>query len=243
MNTMNEAGICIVVHNNYFTTRYALENLIEKTKIKHRLYIVDNSSEEKHLSDYCKQLCAKTGGYYKLLTDKHTYSQALNKMLSIVSQKYVVVFPINAIVQQNWLEDLIYYQNIIPTVGVNSIRSTFDTLHWMPLIHKCESMPEDELKNILITENNSIEGIMCFEKDRCYQIGLFDEKLQNAGFEQAEFCFRMASLGLNNIYIRKQTYVKAHLSDEMLFPKKTKEGMDEFKTNVDWMIKNQMFKK
>jgi hypothetical protein len=53
----------------------------------------------------------------------------------------------------------------------------------------------------------------------------------------------MASLGLNNIYIRKQTFVKALLGDEVLFPKKTKEGMAEFKTNVDWMIKNQMFKK
>ena len=29
----------------------------------------------------------------------------------------------------------------------------------------------------------------------------------------------------------------------ILFPKKTKEGMDEFKSQVEWMIKNQMFKK
>ena len=240
---MDEVGICVVVHNNYFTTRYALENLLDKTKVKTRLYIVDIASEEKHLSDFCMNLCSKTGGYYKLLPEKQTYAQALNKILSIVTQKYVVIFPVNAIVHHNWLEDLLYYQSIIPTVGINSIRSTFDNLHWMPLIHHCDSMPEDELKNVLITENNSVEGIMCFEKDRCYQIGLFDEKLQHQGFEQAEFCFRMASLGLNNIYIRKQTFVKALLGDEVLFPKKTKEGMSEFKTNVDWMIKNQMFKK
>jgi hypothetical protein len=104
-------------------------------------------------------------------------------------------------------------------------------------------MPEDELKNILISENNSVEGLFLFDKEKIVSIGLFDENLQNKGFEQAEFCFRVASLGLNNFYIRKQTLVKLNIDDEILFPKKTKEGMDEFKIQVEWMIKNQMFKK
>ena len=113
----------------------------------------------------------------------------------------------------------------------------------MPVIHKCDSKPEDDLLNIHITENNSVEGLMCFKTDLFQKVGYFDEKLQHNGFEQVEFCFRVASLGLNNIYIRKQTYVKIPWVNDTLFPVKTKEGMEEFKMNVDWMIKNQMFKK
>ena len=240
---MDEVGICVVIHNNYFTTRYNLENLLRKTKVKTRLYIVDLSSEEKHLSEFCKQLCSTTGGYYKLIDQKKKYSEALNDLLRIVTQKHVVIFPVNGLVHQNWLEDLLYYQKMIPSIGITSIRSSMENLNWIPLIHSDESKPEDELRNVLITENNSTEGILCFQTDKLLRIGYFDEKLQHSGFEQAEFSFRMASIGLNNIYIRKQTYIRTALYDDILFPKKSKLAMDEFKMNIDWMIKNQIFKK
>ena len=240
---MDEVGICIVTHNDFFTTKIVIDRLLEKTNIKPRLYIVDNGSTDQRLIDYCSEICKKGGGYFRIVKEAKNYSQSINEILRIVTQKYCVIFPVNAIVHQNWLEDLIHNLKSVPSVGIASIRSGNENVHFMPLLHKCDSMPEDELKNILITENNSIEGIMCFERSKFDQVGFFDEKLQHRGFEQAEFCFRTASLGMNNIYIRRQTCVKIPLGNDVLFPKKTKEGMDEFKMNVDWMIKNQMFKK
>jgi len=240
---MDEVGICMVVYNNYFATRYTIENLFCKTNLKARLYIVDNGSTDSEVSNWCMNYCSKNGGYYKRIEKTEKYSKAINEIIRIVTQDYMIIFPVNALVSSNWAEDLIHYQKLIPSTGITSIRFGHENLHWMPLLHMCDSMPEDELKNVLITENNSVEGIMCFKTEQLMKIGYFDENLQHPGFEQPEFCFRMASLGLNNIYIRKQTAVRLSLSDDILFPKKTKEGMDEFKSQVEWMIKNQMFKK
>jgi hypothetical protein len=240
---MDEVAICIVTQNDFFTTKIVIERLLEKTNIKPRLYIVDNASTDQQLISYCFSVCSKNGGYLRILKEQKKYSEAINEMLRIVHQKYCVIFPTNILVNQNWLEDLIYNLKIVQSVGITSIKSGNEKLYFMPLLHKSEVLPEDELKNILITENNAVEGIMCFERSKFDHIGFFDEKLQHKGFEQAEFCFRTASMGMNNIYIRKQSCVKIPLSNEMLFPKKTKEGMDEFKANVEWMIKNQMFKK
>lgn len=240
---MEEVGICILVHNDFFVTKLALERLLEKTHIKPRLYIVDNASTDQRVTNYCAEICNKNSGYFRILKERKNYSQAINEVLRIVSQKYCVVFPVNALVHQNWLEDLIHNLKSIPSIGIASIKSGNENVYFMPLLHNCDSMPEDELRNVLITENNAVQGILCFERSKFDKVGLFDERLQHAGFEQPEFCFRVASLGMNNIYIRKQSYVKIPLDNEVLFPKKTKEGMDEFKMNVEWMIKNQMFKK
>lgn len=239
---MDDIAVCIVTHNDFFTTKLAIDRLIDKTNLKPRLYIIDNGSTDIELMKYLKEVCSQNGWYLKGLTDK-SYSEAINEAVRIVYQKYCVVFPVNAFVQNNWLEDLIHYQKLVPNAGICSIRSGKEHLHFMPLIHKCDSMPEDELKNVLISDTNSVEGILCFERSKCDQIGFFDEKLLHRGFEQHEFCFRIASMGLNNFYIRKQTCLKIPLSNEVLFPNKTKEGMEEFKQQVEWMIKNQMFKK
>ena len=240
---MDEVGICIVTHNDYFMSKLVIDRLLEKTSLKPRLYIVDNGSSDQRTVNYCAEVCSKNAGYFRILKQGKKYTEALNELLRIVHQKYCVIFPINAIVYQNWLEDLIYYIKAYESVGVTSIRSGSENVHFMPLLHKSSSKPEDELRNIFITENNTVEGILCFDRSKFDEVGFFDEKLQHRGFEQHEFCFRIASLGMNNIYIRKQTYVKIPLENEVLFPKKTKEGMDEFKMNVEWMIKNQMFKK
>jgi len=240
---MEEVAVCVMVHGDMFMTKFSIERMLSKTSVKFRLYVVDNGSNDNELTGYLKDLCNKTSGYLKTVNEKKPYSIALNELLRIAYQKYVVIFPINALVHQNWLEDLIHYQTIIPTVGITSIRSGSETTHFMPLIHKCDSKPEDELKNVLITENNATEGILCLKSELLQKVGYMDEKLQHSGFEQAEFSFRIASLGLNNIYIRKQTYVRVPWENEVLFPIKTKAGMDELKMNIEWMIKNQMFRK
>jgi len=240
---MEEIAVCVVLHNDLFISRYSVSRMLSKTNVKLRLFVIDNGSNQNEITTYFKELCNTTNGYFRTLSEKVNYSEAINKALRIVTQKYVVIFPINALVHQNWLEDLIYYQTVIPSIGIASIKSMTEKTHFMPVIHKCESKPEDDLLNVHITENNSVEGIMCFKTDLLQKIGCFDEKLTHSGFEQAEFSFRVASLGLNNIYIRKQTCTKILWENETLFPIKTKEGMEELKVNIEWMIKNQMFKK
>lgn len=238
-----EIAICLVTHNNYWITRYAIENLLSKTRCKTRLYIVDNGSDDSKIIDYCKSICDTTGGYFRQLPEKVSYSVAINNMIRIVYQKYCVLFPINSLVHKDWLEDLYHYHQIIDNPGCLAIRNGFEKLIFMPILHKCDSLPEDELRNILISENNVVEGLFMFEREKLTEIGFFDENLKHKGYEQSDFCFRFSATGLNNIYIRNQSLIKLHLQDDVLFPKRTKDGMNELKEQIDWMIKNQIFKK
>jgi GT2 family glycosyltransferase len=237
---MEEVAICVVVDSDLFISKYSIERMLSKTKVKHRLYVIDNGSKDNQLIGYFIDLCNKSNGYFKSFDERQKYSVAINELLRIAYQKYVVIFPHNTLVHENWLEDLIYTHTVIPSLGVASIRNGSEATHFMPLIHHCDSKPEDELLNIHITENNSVEGILCFKTALFEKIGYFDQNLHHSGFEQAEFCFRVASLGLNNIYIRKQTCVKVPWNTQKI---KSKEGMEELKMNIEWMIKNQMFKK
>jgi GT2 family glycosyltransferase len=172
---MDDVAICIVTHNDFFVTKLTIERLLKKTGIKPRLYLVDNGSTDQRVIDFCAEICKQNAGYFKILKEQKGYSQALNEVLRIVYQKYCVVFPINAFVHENWLEDLIENMKSIPTVGISSIRHGGEKTHFMPLIHLCDSKPEDELRNVLITENNSVEGILCFDRNKCDTIGFFDE--------------------------------------------------------------------
>ena len=160
---MEEVAVCVVLHNDLFISKYSIDRMLSKTNAKLRLYIIDNGSDQNEITTYLKELCNTSNGYFRTLSEKVNYSEAINKALRIVTQKYVVIFPINALVHQNWLEDLIHYQTVIPSIGVSSIKSMAEKTHFMPVIHKCDSKPEDDLLNVHITENNCVEGIMCFK--------------------------------------------------------------------------------
>lgn len=245
---MKEIGICIVTHNDFFLTKIVIDRLIEKTNTVTNIYIVDNCSSDLKLIEYLEALKQQSKATIIFLKEIVAYPKAVNIAFRAVNEKlcaekYCVLFPINTLIHKNWIESLIHNLKTISSIGIASIRSGNENVNFIPLLHKCESMAEDELRNVLITENNSVEGILCFKTELFNEIGYFDETLINNGFEQADFCFRIASLGMNNIYIRKNTCVKIPLENEILFPKKTIEGMNEFKNKVNNIVKNQMFNK
>lgn len=236
-------AVCILTNNLYFETRYVIENLIAKTKCKIRLYIFDNASTDQRIIEYCHNLCKETKGYFKALPKVESISEATNKMIKIIDQENCVLFPVNCLVNNNWLEDLLFYSKNIDNLGCISIRNTFEKVHLMPILHKTTSKPEDELKNIYITENNSVEGLMFFKRSIIDQIGLMDERLQYPGCDYLELCFRFSAHGYHNIYIRNQTLIKLNLDNQIIFPTKTKESVEELKQQIEIMYKNQKFKK
>lgn len=235
-------GVCIVVHNSYLETRCCIENLIAKTNVKFRWYIVNNGSTDSRIIEYCQKLCAESGGYFKSITQQ-SVSAAYNTVVRIVGEEFAVIFPTNHLVNKNWLEDLIYYSKTINNVGAVSIRTGFEKLSFVPLLHKSETDPEDKLLNVHLNENNIVDGIMCLKTEILLETGCLDEHITNSGYELIELCFRISAHGFHNFYIRNQNVIKLPLSNEVLFPLRSKGGMQELKLHIEAMYKKKSFKK
>ena len=237
-------AICIVNNNLYFESRYAIENLIEKTKLKFKLYIFDNGSTDNRIKEFSTILCEKKKGLYIFSETAIPLPKAINFLLKQVQEKYCVIFPINYLVHANWLEDLISSYKIIDNAGCFSIRNTTEKLHLVPILHRSATSFEDKLNNVYLSETNAVEGLLMFDKQLLDEkIGLMNENFRNNGYEELEFAFRFSGQGFNNVYIRKQTAIKLNLQNEILFPKKTKDGFLELKEEVKNMVKSQNFKK
>jgi len=238
----SSVGLCLVVNNSYYETRYCIENLLAKTKYKFRFYIIDNGSTDGRIIEYCRKLCSESGGYFKSIEQK-SVSVAFNTALRIVGEDYSVVFPVNLLVNKNWLEDLIHDAQKINNSGALSIRTGFEKVSFVPLLHKSETEPEDTLLNIHLNENNIVDGLMCFKTEILKETGYFDEHIVNSGYELIELCFRIGAHGFHNFYIRNQNLIKLHLANEVLFPPRLKNGVEELKVHINAMYKKRMFKK
>jgi hypothetical protein len=207
---MEEIAVCIVTSGNDIETRYVIENMLIKTLLPIKPFIYNEPDS----------LC-----------------DAINDLLTQVKSenfKYCVLFPANALVDENWLEDLLYQIKNVDKPGIVAIRSGFEKVTLTPILYS-----DDSLSNVWMSENNIIEGIMMFEMDRLTEeFGMFDKLFDHTGFQYAEFSLKFAFSGLNNFYIRKQTYFKIDLENEILYPKKTKDGVlliNEFvKANIDF---------
>lgn len=237
-------AVCIVTNDLYFESRYAIENLIEKTKMKFKIYIFDNGSKDNRIKEFSSLLCEKKKGIYSFSETPISSAKAINFLLKQVQEKYCVIFPVNYLVHVNWLEDLISSYKIIDKPGCFSIRTTSEKLHLVPILHHSATGYEDELNNVYVSETNAVEGLLMFDKQLLDdKIGLMNENFNNNGFEELEFAFRFSGQGYNNVYIRKQTAIKLNLQNKILFPNKTKNGLLELKEEVKKMVKSQKFKR
>jgi hypothetical protein len=238
----SSVGVCLLVNNSYYETRYCIENLLAKTNYKFRFYIIDNGSTDARITDYCRKLCNDTQGYFSAIEQK-SYSVAYNLALRICTEDYLVIFPVNCLVNKNWLEDLIHDAERINNSGALSIRSGFEKVSFVPLLHKSETEPEDKLLNVHLNENNIVDGLMCFKSKILLETGYLDEHIVNSGFELIELSFRIGAHGFHNFYIRNQNLIKLHLANEVLFPLRSKNGIQELKVHINAMYKNRIFKK
>lgn len=240
---MEEIAILLVVNDNYYKTRYVIENLVTKTDCNIKLYILNNGSEDKRIGEYCSGLIAIKDGYYKELEKPVTISMAYNILFRNCHQKYVVFFPVNYIVSNHWCEDLLVSIKTVENAGCVGIRNGFEKVQLNPTTHLSLTSAEDDLLNVWKTETNLVEGLIMLENKLVEVCGHFDEENKNPGYEFMEYSFRVAYNGYKNYYIRKQIAQKINIENEVLFPKKTDNSFIQFKANVEYMIKNKQFKK
>lgn len=239
---MHDIAVCIVVNDCYHNLKYCIDNLTYKTKAKIRLHILNNGSTDERLLSYLKQVCEENKWYLKTLEKPVPISKAYNLIIESTYQNYCCLFPINSIVCKNWAEDLLSEYKINPDAGLIGIRNGEEKTFLTPILCKCESS-EDYFKNVWFDKNNTIEGVVLFEREKLHKIGLFDERMTALGYEVLEFSFRFSANGFQNYYITKQSAVKVDIDNEITFPTRTQEGLKQLMYEIEIMIKTKHFKK
>lgn len=236
---MNKIAVCIVLNDLFYQTRYCIENLIEKTKLPIRLYLWNNASEDIEVQIYCNELIEKNNAKYGMCSTKYSISECYNKLIDMVEEDNICIFPINILVNKNWLEDLVASKSQTEKTGIISIRKGINDLALQPILHT-SIISEDILKGVFCNKNNSVEGILYFKKVLYNEIGKFDDNLSAIGYEQMEYCFRVNRKGYRNYYIRNQTCVAIKTDNEVLFPTKTPEGLELLKQRLEQIVTNRV---
>ena len=239
---MIEIGVYLVVNDCYHETKYCIDNLTSKTKEKIRLHILDNGSKDERVVEYLKELTKDNKGFLKRIEEPLNLSEAYNLILQYSYQDYCCIFPINILVNEFWCEELLSEYTMCETAGIIGIRNGFQNLELTTILHKSEEA-EGTMKNVWISDNNLIEGILFFSRDKLKKIGNFYTKLDAPGYEVAEFCFRFSAHGYNNYYLLKHTCSKTDIQNEYLFPIMTQDGFEKLVHEIKVMVKTKHFSK
>lgn len=239
---MTEIGVCIVVNDSYQQTKYCIENLIAKTECNIRLHILDNGSEDERVINYLKDISRDNKCFLKRVEYPLPLSEAYNMIIQYSYQEMFCLFPINVLVNDFWCEELLSEYSQCENPGVIGIRTGLENFTLSPIIYKSDE-PEPKLKNVWISENNDINGIMFMSREKLSHVGNFYTQLDASGYEVAELCFRFSANGMNNFYIPKHTCSRVDIENKYLFPTRTPDGAKKLKHEIDVMVKTNHFRK
>lgn len=196
------------------------------------------------LEEYAKEtLIAKTkcsiNLYSAIIGD--SYADAMNNLINLGDSEYVILFQSNLLVEDNWCEELLFNAKHIVDAGCVGIAHAYsDGLNYKPLL-----TVNDDLKNVWVSKNNIIEGIIMVKRSLITnEIGWIDKLFDNTGFEQGAFSLKLAFSGKNNFYIRKHRALEMETpSRSEKFSKKTEFGIkliNEFvKSNISFEEKEE----
>ena len=239
----NEVAILVLTHNSPIETAFFLDHTIEYTTEPYRFHIFDYQSTIESMRKMLEKAVKENNGYYTHITKPMSKSQLYNLMLQTVYQKYAVFLPINFLINQNWLSDLIYNYESVKNAGAIGILSNYKKAYLSAEIYTNDFEKEDEMKTIWVNHTNMLNELIFFKKDRIEKVGQFDERLKHRGLEKAEWTYRFLGNGYSNFSITKNTIVSYEIDNDFLFPRISSKAKDELKEQAKIMAKVKQFKK
>ena len=242
MQDENEVGIFMVTNDNFFETKYCIENLIQKTKSPFRLYILNFNTSDKEFISFLNHLPLIANCFITHLT-RTTMAQAYNKMLDMAYQKYIVFMPYNALVNDNWIIDLIHSYNCIENSGCISIKYTTENLYLTSVLFSTMASSKDQMRTVYANKTNTIKDFIFFGKDRLSKVGKISNVDDLNGLELSEFSFRFLGHGYINYYLKYQSCVRLKVKDELVFPEITEISKTKFKQQIQIMVNLEQYKK
>ena len=243
MKIEKEVAIFIHTNENFFEAKFCIENLITKTKVPYRLYILNQNSDNIEFIDYLNGLTKRVNCFVKHIKNNVSLSDIFNSMIDMVYQKYIVFFPYNILVNENWLLDLIHSYECIDNSGCISIKNTTENLCLSSVLFKKINKPNDEMRTVYFNKTNILKDFIFFGTDKLKLVGKFNPNLKILGLEINEFTFRFLGHGFINYYIKYQNCLRLKVIDKKVFPEITDDTKENLKNQLNIMVNLEQYKK
>ncbi len=245
---MDKVSVCILIKGDYASTVYSFErsgfSIVPKevvfvNKDLPKEYVKVINDVEVELIIGIKSGCdARLVEYFKPIASKliefdynKNDAMAYNELFRHCNEKYICLLNTYVFLQEHWLNELIYYNNIIDKNGVVGIPNNFNDVSYLPLL----STDNENFINVLIPKDNMVNqyGVCLFLKEYLFYVGAFDDNRELVGNELNQFQLRCIALGLNNYYIPNQSC--------LIINKKEQKGKSELTNSIAEMRKNKNY--
>ncbi len=190
-----KVSIIILGFNQVGYTKKCIDSIIENTRQKYELILVDNGSQD------------NTAEYFNSLPDAKVIinrenlgvAKGWNQGLKLATGDYVLIFNNDTIVHPNWLENMVRLAECNPKIGIVGPRS--NNISGPQKIEDCPIKTEEDIKdfstnwqtsnNLSAFEFERITGFcMLISKKAFKDIGFFDERYGKGNFEDDDYCLR-----------------------------------------------------
>ncbi len=241
MEEKPKVSLLLLTLDRYQMTKYCLENILKTVgDIDYELLIFDNGSQDQRLKDFLQEQKHKQIFFSN---NNEGISKGFNKLLSIAKGDYICFLSNDILVYDNWLLDLIHYNDQVERPGLTSIHCEGEKGVFGPLLS-----PSDNLINVWKPKNNITSGISLINRFAIDMIGGYDESLGIYGREREQFAYRLGMLAFQNYYIPDQYSI--HLgrgvndqSDYQIMKDKARQiASARYQESINEMRKNNNFK-
>jgi len=239
-NEPTSIAVCVVTNGNEIESRFFFESLIPTLTTNCALSIYDLGSE-KSLRNYCAQCAILNNGRYRYLPEMgNNLASIYNYIISDCDEDYIAIVPINAIMEANWVNELLCQGETLTNcnAGVIGIRSSGVELELSNTSFYNTFSQSDEMAPVWMGKLNIIQLPILFKRSIVQEIGGFDESYKDPAFVVDDFSFKAASYGYINFYATNTICIKPFIENRVLLPHKSKAGLAEFKTKINTFVKS-----
>ena len=158
------------------------------------------------------------------------YSRSMNEIISQYKDivKYVCVLPINIILGEGAIEELLFWYKKIENSGVISIPTKYEELWLSPFT----AVDSDKVYPLWVNGKNYVEGVLFFSVATFYALGCYDETVSDIeGFEDRYLCYMAGEINKDNYYIVDACCCL--VVNNNILPAKTAEKFNNFKKIVE----------
>lgn len=197
--TKPKVSLLLLTHDRYQMTKYCLKNLLAKTGFPDfELLVFDNGSTDKRTVNLTSEEsfpAVKKGSFIANETNIGI-AAGFNQLLRKAQGEYICFLSNDIVLFDNWLSELIHYNNEFDKAGMTTIYCEGDKGAFSPLPNVRE-----EFTHVWKPDKNITRGVSLINRLALEDVGAFDEKLGIYGREREQYALRLANLGYTNFYI------------------------------------------
>lgn len=181
--TKPKVSLLLLTLDRYQMTKYCLNNLLAKTGFPDfELLVLDNGSTDKRTVDMTGESSFPLVKKGSLIQNETNIGIAagFNQLLRKAQGEYICFLSNDILVFDNWLSELIHYNNEIDKAGMTTIFCDGDKGTFSPLLNS-----RDEFTHVWKPAKNVTRGISLINRMALEDVGAFDEQL---GVYGSRFC-------------------------------------------------------